>query len=106
MTRTYRMYVDTGISDRTMDFLRNTLSIDPIWKPERYRAINFSRRPGNNDYFEYELNFILDGTEINSGDAYDPEDPEDVERYYETINSNLINQITSIQIATVLLSGT
>lgn len=106
MTRTYRIRVDAGISDRLMNYLRNELPLIPAWGAGRYKAANFARGPNNNNYFDCELNFVLDGNEINLGDAYDPEDPADVDRYFSQYQNSLISEITTIQIVSELLSDT
>ena len=65
MTRTYRLYVDQGITDRMMNWIHNVLPTDPKYVG-RLTITNFYRtsNPAISSYFECELVILIDGTEI------------------------------------------
>ena len=90
MTRTYRMTVDTGISDRMMDYLRNELPTETGFGDGRYKATDFYRGPGI-AYFDYELILLLNGSELFS--VSDPEDPVEVENYYSNYSFEIMYKI-------------
>ena len=100
------MRVDPGISDRLMNYVRQVLPLETGWGPERYRATNFARGGNNDNYFDFELNFVLDGNEIDYGDPYDPEDPADVERYFALYAGLLKDVVVDTAIQYELISET
>jgi hypothetical protein len=88
MTRTYRMYVDTGISDALLNYIKNDLP-ESFEHGGRITATRFERGP-DTSYFEFE--YIVDW-----GPGSESTEEFGIEAYYDAQLTDLREKIIEYQ---------